>query len=66
LMHDGGGDRSRTAAALPAIVDQLQRRGFRLVTLSEIMGPLPEVARGETQRVPVPARPPAWNVPMHP
>ena len=31
LMHDGGGDRSRTAASLDATITQLQRRGYRFV-----------------------------------
>jgi peptidoglycan-N-acetylglucosamine deacetylase len=32
LMHDGGGDRSHTVAALPAIIAQLEARGYTLVT----------------------------------
>ncbi|MGW4895266.1 polysaccharide deacetylase family protein [Kitasatospora sp. NPDC004240] len=36
LMHDGGGDRSRTAAALPAVITGLRERGYRLVTLDEL------------------------------
>lgn len=31
LMHDGGGDRSRTAASLEATIRELRRRGFRFV-----------------------------------
>jgi peptidoglycan/xylan/chitin deacetylase (PgdA/CDA1 family) len=31
LMHDGGGDRSRTAASLDATLTQLERRGYRFV-----------------------------------
>jgi len=31
LMHDGGGDRSATIAALPAIIDQLRGAGYELV-----------------------------------
>jgi cellulose synthase/poly-beta-1,6-N-acetylglucosamine synthase-like glycosyltransferase/peptidoglycan/xylan/chitin deacetylase (PgdA/CDA1 family) len=38
LMHDGGGDRSETVAALRRIVPELRRRGFRLVTASELAG----------------------------
>lgn len=34
LMHDGGGDRSQTLAALPTILTTLLRRGYRFVTLS--------------------------------
>lgn len=33
LMHDGGGDRSQTAAALPVIIEGLLARGFRFVSL---------------------------------
>ena len=31
LLHDGGGDRSRTAASLDATIRLLQRRGYRFV-----------------------------------
>lgn len=37
LMHDGGGDRSETVAALPRIITQLRQRGFRLVTISQLI-----------------------------
>ncbi|GCE10690.1 polysaccharide deacetylase family protein [Tengunoibacter tsumagoiensis] len=37
LLHDGGGDRSRTVAALPAIIEQLQARGFQFVTLQQMV-----------------------------
>ena len=33
-LHDGGGDRSATVAALPAIVKGIRRRGLRLVALA--------------------------------
>jgi peptidoglycan-N-acetylglucosamine deacetylase len=35
LMHDGGGDRSNTVAALPGIIDTLRDRGYYLVTMDE-------------------------------
>lgn len=38
LMHDGGGPRGQTAAALPRIIRTLQSRDFKLVTVSEILG----------------------------
>jgi len=38
LMHDGGGDRSGTLAALPAIIDGLRAEGFKLVSVSELLG----------------------------
>ena len=37
LMHDGGGDRSQTIAALPAIVRGLRRRGLEPVTIPRLM-----------------------------
>jgi peptidoglycan-N-acetylglucosamine deacetylase len=37
LMHDGGGDRSQTVAALPRIIAVLRRRGYRLVTISQLL-----------------------------
>jgi peptidoglycan-N-acetylglucosamine deacetylase len=37
LMHDGGGDRSQTIAALPAIVRGLRRRGLHPVTVPRLL-----------------------------
>jgi peptidoglycan-N-acetylglucosamine deacetylase len=37
LMHDGGGDRSETIAALPAIVQGLRKRGLRPVTVPQLL-----------------------------
>jgi len=37
LLHDGGGDRRQTVLALPEIVKGLQKRGFRLVTVGELL-----------------------------
>jgi len=38
LLHDGGGDRSRTVAALSRIIPDLQNEGYRFVTVSELLG----------------------------
>ncbi len=38
LMHDGGGDRSGTLAALPRIIDTLRGRGYSFATVSELLG----------------------------
>jgi cellulose synthase/poly-beta-1,6-N-acetylglucosamine synthase-like glycosyltransferase/peptidoglycan/xylan/chitin deacetylase (PgdA/CDA1 family) len=38
LMHDGGGDRAQTLAAIRRLVPELRRRGFRFVTASELGG----------------------------
>jgi peptidoglycan-N-acetylglucosamine deacetylase len=37
LMHDGGGDRSQTVAALPFIINGLRQRGFRFVTMQQML-----------------------------
>ena len=38
LMHDGGGYRSQTVAALGPAISNLKRRGYRLVTVSKLLG----------------------------
>jgi peptidoglycan/xylan/chitin deacetylase (PgdA/CDA1 family) len=38
ILHDGGGDRSETVAALPRIIRTLKGRGLRLVTVSSLLG----------------------------
>jgi peptidoglycan-N-acetylglucosamine deacetylase len=54
LMHDGGGDRTQTLQALPAIIGGLRRRGYHLVTVPRLVmddppphnQPLPEKLGG--------------------
>jgi cellulose synthase/poly-beta-1,6-N-acetylglucosamine synthase-like glycosyltransferase/peptidoglycan/xylan/chitin deacetylase (PgdA/CDA1 family) len=38
LMHDGGGDREQTIAALPTLIKDARQRGFQLTTVSEATG----------------------------
>ena len=38
LMHDGGGPRSETLAALPQVIDTLRSRGYGFATVSELLG----------------------------
>jgi cellulose synthase/poly-beta-1,6-N-acetylglucosamine synthase-like glycosyltransferase/peptidoglycan/xylan/chitin deacetylase (PgdA/CDA1 family) len=38
LLHDGGGDRSQTVAALERLVPLLQGRGYRFVLVSQLAG----------------------------
>ncbi len=38
LLHDGGGDRSATVKALPGIIDGLRARGFKVVSVEELLG----------------------------
>ncbi len=45
LMHDGGGDRSETVAALPRIVQLLRKRGYRLVTIAKLIADDPPPAK---------------------
>jgi cellulose synthase/poly-beta-1,6-N-acetylglucosamine synthase-like glycosyltransferase/peptidoglycan/xylan/chitin deacetylase (PgdA/CDA1 family)/spore germination protein YaaH len=38
LMHDGGGDRSATVAALPLLIDTLRAHGYTIVPVSALLG----------------------------
>jgi len=38
LLHDGGGIRSQTLAALPQIIDGLRAKGFEFVSVSDLLG----------------------------
>jgi peptidoglycan/xylan/chitin deacetylase (PgdA/CDA1 family) len=38
LMHDGGGPRDETLAALPDVIETLRARGFGFATVSELLG----------------------------
>ena len=37
LMHDAGGNRSETIAALPKVIRGLRRRGYKLVTVPQLL-----------------------------
>ncbi|GLV55835.1 hypothetical protein KDH_26790 [Dictyobacter sp. S3.2.2.5] len=37
LMHDGGGDRSQTVAALPLIIRLLEQRGYSIVPMQQLL-----------------------------
>jgi peptidoglycan/xylan/chitin deacetylase (PgdA/CDA1 family) len=45
LMHDGGGPRRQTAQALPIIIRRLRQRGFRLVTVPQLLAEDPPSSR---------------------
>ena len=52
LLHDGGGDRSHTVAALPQIIDGLRAKGYEFVSVSDLLGQsraqvMPPLSRGE-------------------
>jgi len=36
LLHDGGGDRSQTVAALPLIIERMRARGYQFVTPDQL------------------------------
>jgi cellulose synthase/poly-beta-1,6-N-acetylglucosamine synthase-like glycosyltransferase/peptidoglycan/xylan/chitin deacetylase (PgdA/CDA1 family)/spore germination protein YaaH len=38
LMHDGGGDRSATVAALPKLIEALRAHGYEIVPIYELIG----------------------------
>ncbi|WP_445191666.1 glycosyltransferase [Sphingomonas sp. Tas61C01] len=44
LLHDGGGDRAQTVAALPRIISALKHQGYRFVTASQLVGVSPAQA----------------------
>lgn len=46
LLHDGGGDRSQTVAALPTIITSLEQRGFQFVTIARLIQDLPAGGTG--------------------
>src|SRR6185312_3187677 len=37
LLHDGGGDRSATVQALPAVIEGLRARGFKIVSIEQLL-----------------------------
>ncbi|MET0271924.1 MAG: polysaccharide deacetylase family protein, partial [Phenylobacterium sp.] len=54
LLHDSGGDRSRTVQALPHLIDALRAHGYRLVSVGQLAGMtpaqvLPPTARGSAE-----------------
>lgn len=53
LMHDGVENRGQTVAALPRIIAQLKKRGYRFVTVSEMLvdNPPPELTERSVPNV---------------
>ncbi len=50
LLHDSGGNRSRTVQALPNLIDQLRAHGYTLVTVGQLAGLTPDQAMPPTDR----------------
>jgi peptidoglycan-N-acetylglucosamine deacetylase len=44
LLHDSGGDRTKTVELLPQLIDGLRARGYKFVPVSELAGLTPEQA----------------------
>jgi cellulose synthase/poly-beta-1,6-N-acetylglucosamine synthase-like glycosyltransferase/peptidoglycan/xylan/chitin deacetylase (PgdA/CDA1 family) len=38
LLHDGGGDREQTVAALPQLIDALRAKGYEFVSVPDLIG----------------------------
>jgi peptidoglycan-N-acetylglucosamine deacetylase len=38
LLHDGGGEREQTVAALPLIIDGLRAKGYQFVSVADLLG----------------------------
>ncbi|MGC2814927.1 MAG: glycosyltransferase [Candidatus Acidiferrum sp.] len=38
LFHDGGGERAHTVEALPIVIDDLRQRGYRFVSVADLIG----------------------------
>jgi len=54
LLHDSGGDRSRTVAALPRLIDEIRAHGYKLVTVAQLAGmtdaqAMPPTSRGSLE-----------------
>jgi len=50
LLHDAGGERSQTVAALPLIIDYLYDRGDQIVSLGKLLGEPSEVLMPAVKR----------------
>jgi cellulose synthase/poly-beta-1,6-N-acetylglucosamine synthase-like glycosyltransferase/peptidoglycan/xylan/chitin deacetylase (PgdA/CDA1 family) len=52
MLHDGGGDRSETVAALPRIIERLRAEGYRFTTVTGALGlPAGDVPASASQRL---------------
>ncbi|HEY2707383.1 MAG TPA: glycosyltransferase [Caulobacteraceae bacterium] len=50
LLHDAGGDRSQTVAALPKLIDAIRAKGLTLVSVEQLAGMPPGQAMPPTSR----------------
>jgi peptidoglycan/xylan/chitin deacetylase (PgdA/CDA1 family) len=56
LMHDGGGDRTQTIAAIPRIVRRLRAKRYRLVTVPQLLRDDPPSAVPRPPQLPIDER----------
>ena len=61
LLHDAGGDRAETVAALDRLIPQLQQRGYRFTTVSAALPAMERVARLDPGADPGPVAPQDWR-----
>ncbi len=47
LMHDGGGERSRTIAATEILIKKLKEKGYKFKTISELIGEASDITNKE-------------------
>lgn len=50
LLHDSGGIRTQTIRALPALIEALRARGYKLVTVGDLAGMTPDQAMPPADR----------------
>jgi spore germination protein YaaH/peptidoglycan/xylan/chitin deacetylase (PgdA/CDA1 family)/GT2 family glycosyltransferase len=50
LLHDSGGDRSRTVETLPYLIDTLRAHGYKIVTIGDLAGMTPAEVLPPTSR----------------
>jgi peptidoglycan/xylan/chitin deacetylase (PgdA/CDA1 family) len=64
LSHDGGGPRGQTLAAYPHIIAALRRRGYRFVTVPELLGyrTIYRACRSDCGEAAIQGRPPPGSI----
>jgi peptidoglycan-N-acetylglucosamine deacetylase len=64
LSHDGGGPRGQTLAAYPGIISALRRRGYRFVTVPQLLGyrTIYRRCRGRCQESAIKGAPPRGSI----
>ncbi|MHB8491624.1 MAG: polysaccharide deacetylase family protein, partial [Solirubrobacteraceae bacterium] len=64
ISHDGGGPRGETLAAYPYIIRTLRRRGYRFVTVPQLLGfrTIYMPCRRRCEGAAIPGRPPSGSI----